>query len=218
MNLLTLSNDQLQTLIAEADRERRRRESMPTNDFSAIRSNEVAKRALSIAIAGGHSITLFGAPSTGKTMLRAAAYAIAPDLVCFECHPCPCGNRNNVFRECPCTGEDVRKHLKTFPASVMVVEVCQPTLREIESRLPGTSTAEIVERIETASRFLKSAQFTTSRDAETILRAAVSDMGLTPEDRQNALAVSKTIAAMIESTTIDPSHICEAINYTRRIG
>jgi len=49
-------------------------------DLSEIRGQESAKRALEIAVAGGHNIALYGPPGTGKTMLARAATAILPPL------------------------------------------------------------------------------------------------------------------------------------------
>jgi len=49
-------------------------------DFSDIRGQESAKRALEIAAAGGHNIMLYGPPGTGKTMLAKAFSEILPDL------------------------------------------------------------------------------------------------------------------------------------------
>lgn len=48
--------------------------------FHNIRGQEVAKRALQIALAGRHSIALVGPPGTGKTLLARSARSIIPDL------------------------------------------------------------------------------------------------------------------------------------------
>lgn len=47
-------------------------------DFSYIKGQGSAKRALEIAAAGGHNIALYGPPGTGKTMLARAFSAILP--------------------------------------------------------------------------------------------------------------------------------------------
>lgn len=52
----------------------------PTIDFGDIRGQAAAKRALTIAAAGGHNIVLYGPPGTGKTMLARAFHGILPPL------------------------------------------------------------------------------------------------------------------------------------------
>lgn len=47
-------------------------------DFGDVRGQESAKRALTIAAAGGHNIILYGPPGTGKTMLAKAFHGILP--------------------------------------------------------------------------------------------------------------------------------------------
>jgi magnesium chelatase family protein len=47
-------------------------------DFGDVRGQMAAKRALTIAAAGGHNIVLYGPPGTGKTMLAKAFHGILP--------------------------------------------------------------------------------------------------------------------------------------------
>lgn len=49
-------------------------------DFSEIIGQESAKRAMSIAAAGGHNIFMMGSPGAGKTMLARATAGILPPL------------------------------------------------------------------------------------------------------------------------------------------
>ena len=52
-------------------------------DMSLVRGQKVAKRALEIAVAGGHNILLAGPPGTGKTLIARCIPTIMPDMT-FE--------------------------------------------------------------------------------------------------------------------------------------
>lgn len=52
-------------------------------DMSLVKGQKVAKRAIEIAVAGGHNILLAGPPGTGKTLLARCIPTIMPDLT-FE--------------------------------------------------------------------------------------------------------------------------------------
>jgi magnesium chelatase family protein len=52
----------------------------PTPDLADVRGQAAARRALEIALAGGHGLLLFGPPGTGKTLLARTVPALLPDL------------------------------------------------------------------------------------------------------------------------------------------
>jgi len=53
-------------------------------DFADVKGQEAAKRALTIAVSGGHGILMTGSPSTGKTMLAERIPTIMPQMTMEE--------------------------------------------------------------------------------------------------------------------------------------
>ncbi len=82
---LELEENKIENIVKQSYIENLELESVETKErnseaFDLIKGQELAKRALLIAAAGGHNVALYGPPGTGKTMLAKAFSSILPTL------------------------------------------------------------------------------------------------------------------------------------------
>jgi magnesium chelatase family protein len=59
-------------------------ENVKCEDFSDVKGQHAAKRAIEIAAAGGHAMLMIGPPGAGKTMLASRMPSILPDMTANE--------------------------------------------------------------------------------------------------------------------------------------
>ena len=210
MNLLTLTDTKLASLHRKVTNEIERRAKVAVNGHdpaAIVFGNELAKRALVVAAARGHSILFVGPPNCGKTMLRAVALELGLGST-FEAWPCPCGDRSSRNVACHCTARQIERHLCRFPVTEISVEMCHPIAHDFLR--PGTTLADMQKQNAAKSHY---DSLKLDEVCGNLMNAAVRDLALDADTQCRIVAVARTIANLDRSEQIEPSHLCEAMNY-----
>lgn len=152
-------------------------------------------------------------------------------------NPCPCGYRGDPRRQCHCNPMQIERYTSRISGPLLDrldihIEVPPVPFRELSDKTIGTTsemmrTSVIVAREVQRRRFGKGSlrlngRMTPSQirkfckldpDAESLLKAAMEEMGLSARAHDKILRVGRTIADLDQSDTISQAHLSEAINY-----
>ncbi len=152
-------------------------------------------------------------------------------------NPCPCGYRGDPKRQCKCNPMQIERYVSRISGPLLDridihIEVPPVPFRELSDRREGTNSQQMREQVLRA-RDLQKRRFqgeTTALngrmtprqirrycqlapDAESMLKAAMDEMGLSARAHDKILRVSRTIADLDGSDRIAAQHLSEAINY-----
>lgn len=207
--LFRLADAELADLSARMKREiERRTQAATTGAGSEIVGLEFAKRVVTVAVAGNHSVLFVGGAGSGKTLLRSlAAHLGLSDT--FEARPCPCGNSGDVRHLCCCTQRQVLAQRQKWPPADIFCEVVPPSDREFRLNQAGTSADEIRRAIDQKGP----PPAALDAAATSLLSCAVRELGLRPHAVKTVRQVAGTIAALDQSSVVTSSHLNEAVNY-----
>ena len=152
-------------------------------------------------------------------------------------NPCPCGFRGDPKRNCNCSPMQVERYLSRISGPLLDridihVEVPPVPFRELSNDKVGTNSDSMRDSVIGArerqkERFretpgalngtMSPRQIRTvcklGSDAESLLKAAMEEMGLTARAHDKILRVSRTIADLEGSEDISAIHLSEAIGY-----
>lgn len=153
-------------------------------------------------------------------------------------NPCPCGYFNHPEKECSCNQGAVRHYLNKISGPLLDridlhIEVTPVSFQELSEDADGESSKAIRVRVIEArlmqqNRYADSigihcnAQMGSkqikafcqlSEESKEILKKAMEKMGLSARAYDRILKVSRTIADLDASDTIETRHIAEAIQY-----
>lgn len=213
LNILKLSDRQLSDLRQAITDEARRRAQLAVNGHdpaAVIWGNEAAKRAITVAAAGKHSILFVGPRHCGKTMCRALCLELGIQET-YEARHCPCGNYGDPLAPCTCTTRQIGRVVAKFPVTDITVEVCRPSTHEFNPH--GARHSQISQMRDAVNRMSPYTDASLVGDSENFLRAAVRELGFDMAAVASIQQVARTIANLDNSRQIQPQHISEAINY-----
>lgn len=155
------------------------------------------------------------------------------------CNPCPCGNFNNPKIECKCSESRIKNYLSRASRPLLdrfdiFVEMHPCDLNEIVSDKFGEDSRTIGKRVEVAQciqneRYKKEAiRFNDSLDssmirkyckltkeASDLMRIIFDTKQISTRSYHKLLKISRTIADLDESESIDVNHVSEAIAFRK---
>jgi magnesium chelatase family protein len=167
-----------------------------------------------------------------RTLTFPASFTLAVAL-----NPCPCGFFNHPRRKCTCTPTQITRYLSKISGPLLdridlQVEVAALTADEVSSLEPGEPSTAIRDRVEAAraiqrerfqsSRVTCNAEMTTrhlrkycelSAPSRQLLTQAIDRLGLSARAHDRILKVSRTIADLGATETIESAHVAEAVQY-----
>ncbi len=152
-------------------------------------------------------------------------------------NPCPCGYRGDPRRNCHCTPPQIERYMSKISGPLVDridihIEVPAVAFRELADGVAGTSSAEMREQVVSARR-MQTGRFDGSgarhnadmthrltrqfcrldEEGMNLLRASMTELGLSARAHDKILRVARTIADLDASEAIQPMHLNEAINY-----
>ena len=176
-----------------------------------------------------------------KIAISRAKFAVeypASFMLVASMNPCPCGYYNHPDRECVCSPGMVQKYLSRISGPLldridMHIEIIPVPFDKLSNAAPAEPSVRIRERVmkarqiqelrfkdaegvycnaQMSSKMLRKYAVIDSEGQE-LLKSAMLRMNLSARAYDRILKVSRTIADLDESESIQMSHLAEAINY-----
>lgn len=159
-------------------------------------------------------------------------------------NPCPCGYFNHPTKPCTCPSGAVERYMQRISGPLLDrmdlhIEVTPVSYHDLRQKKEAESSAVIRERV-TSARTLQASRFESSgiqvnaqmtntqmdrfctldNASEAMLKTAMDRMNLSARAYHRILKVARTIADLGQSSSIQPQHLAEAIQYRSldRIG
>ncbi len=158
-------------------------------------------------------------------------------------NPCPCGYYGDHAKECGCSEGTVSRYQKRISGPLLdridiFIEVPRVEYEKLASQTAGESSAAVRDRVEhtrgvqterfAGTRLTCNAEMTPAEvrehcqakldeQAQSLLRLAMTQLGLSARAFHRVLKLARTIADMAGSDAIIASHLAEAVQYRQRV-
>ncbi len=173
------------------------------------------------------------------TISRALASSTFPAnfMLVAALNPCPCGYRGDSRRRCQCTVPQIERYMGRISGPLLDridihIEVPAVPFRELTGNTQGTSSADMRAQV-AAARQVQAERFQNSNtrynadmphrqvrqfcrldsECQNLLKAAMSELGLSARAHDKVLRTARTIADLAGSDQIEAMHLNEAVNY-----
>ena len=162
-----------------------------------------AKRALEVALEGGHSIQFIGSAKSQAESLLDALEDLSPTWPFSQAvMPCPCGyygTANGTSTVCTCSAEQIAEWRQEngFNDNGYAISVV----------IPDDNPEEVLKLVDTEGF---------DETAIHLLGGAVRQLGLSFKQASWAIEVAQTISRMAGAGSVQACHLAEAIQYTER--
>lgn len=185
-----------------------------------IPGQEHVKRAIEVAMAGSHTLTLVAQEGSGAEDLAgwAASHGVSTRLV----YICPCGNHLSPIRECTCSVRTITKYRsrKAYQLAMkadIVILVDRPSRAAIERHLSGRrgeNDEVVLARVSEAALVEKKDEPVLAPECVSLVNAFLNAYNFGRLER--AVAVGETIRRMSWQRTdcVHAAHLAEAMQYT----
>ena len=154
-------------------------------------------------------------------------------------NPCPCGYFNHPTRECTCPPGTVKRYLSKISGPLLdridlQVEVTPVPLEKLAGKAPERVTSEMIAEQVVAARKIQAQRYADQpgiycnaqmpsrmvrkwcridEEGTKLLKNAMERLQLSARAYDRILKVSRTIADLEQSESIEPMHLAEAINF-----
>lgn len=174
------------------------------------------------------------------TISRAAISLSYPSkfMLVAAMNPCPCGFYTDPRHECSCSQQQIQRYMSKISGPLMDridihVEVPALTYEELAQKKPGEDSTTIRNRVSEA-RTIQQDRFNKQKEifcnahmlpqdlrkhceldnpSRELLKTAIEKLGLSARAYDRILKVSRTIADLEQSDSIQSNHIAEAVQY-----